>query len=73
MNNENEIVVEDDGTGMSQMEYDMQCMPYMREEVDDLKPQGLGINISNAILEEHGFKVRVEKLETGTAIKIRVE
>ena len=73
MNNENEIVVEDDGTGMTQMEYDMQCMPYMREEVDDLKPQGLGINISNAILEEHGFKVRVEKLETGTAIKIRVK
>lgn len=73
MNNENEIVIEDDGIGMTQMEYDMQCMPFMREEVDDLKPQGLGINISNAILEEHGFKVRVEKLETGTAIKIRVK
>lgn len=72
MSDENEIVIEDDGIGMDQMEYDMQCMPYMREEVDDLKPQGLGINISNAILEEHGFKVTVEKLETGTAIKVRV-
>ena len=73
MSDENEIVIEDDGIGMDQMQYDMQCMPYMREEVDDLKPQGLGINISNAILEEHGFKVRVQKLETGTSIKIRVK
>ena len=73
MSSENEIVVEDNGIGLEQMEYDMQCMPYMREEVDDLKPQGLGINISNAILEEHGFKVKVEKLESGTAIKVRVK
>ena len=72
MNDNNEIVIQDNGTGMTQMEYDMQCMPYMREEVSDEKPQGLGINIANSILEEHGFKVSVEELETGTAIKIRV-
>lgn len=73
MNNNNEIVIQDNGIGMSQMEYDMQCMPYMREEVSDEKPQGLGINIANSILEEHGFRVTVEKLEKGTAIKIRVK
>ncbi len=73
MNDNSEIVIQDNGTGMTQMEYDMQCMPYMREEVSDVKPQGLGINIANSILEEHGFKVAVEKLETGTAIKIRVK
>ena len=73
MNDNNEIVIQDNGIGMSQMEYDMQCMPYMREEVSDEKPQGLGINIANSILEEHGFKVAVEKLEKGTAIKIRVK
>jgi light-regulated signal transduction histidine kinase (bacteriophytochrome) len=73
LNNNNEIVIQDNGVGMSQMEYDMQCMPYMREEVGDEKPQGLGINIANSILEEHGFKITVEELESGTAVKIRVK
>lgn len=72
MKDYNELVIEDNGIGLTQMEYDMMCMPYMREQTSDLKPQGLGINISNAILEEHGFKVCVEKLESGTAIKVRV-
>lgn len=73
MNNDGELVVQDNGRGLTQMEYDMQCMPYMRDQVSDLKPQGLGINISNAILEEHGFKVTVEKLDKGTLLKVKVK
>jgi len=73
MNDNNEVVIKDNGAGMTQMEYDMQCMPYMREEVSDHKPQGLGINIANSILEEHGFKVSVEKLECGTEIRVKVK
>lgn len=73
MTEANDIAIEDNGIGLTQMEYDMQCMPYMREEISDIKSQGLGINISNAILEEHGFKVSVEKIETGTIIRVRIK
>jgi len=67
----NELVIEDNGVGMTQYEYDLYCMPYMREvKNDDIS--GLGLNIANAILKEHGFTVNVEKVDTGTVIGVKL-
>lgn len=71
---DNEITIEDNGRGLSQQEYDLQTMPFLREEVNNLNQMtGLGINIANAILIQHGFKISVDKLETGTAIRITLK
>ncbi len=72
LSKEKELVIEDNGTGLTQMEYDLQCMPYMRENRSDNDPSGLGINIANAILEEHGYTVSVDRIETGTLIKVKI-
>jgi len=33
----------------------------------------LGLNITAAILKEHGFSISCQKLESGTLMKIRVK
>lgn len=65
----NDLVIEDNGVGMDQFEYDLNCMPFSKTEADE-EMAGMGINIANAILEEHNFKVEVEKISTGTKLKI---
>lgn len=67
---EKEITIEDNGIGLRQYEYDLLCMPYMRESFKNDQIKGVGINIANAILDNHGFKVQVDTLDTGTAIRI---
>ena len=69
-----EITIADNGRGLSQQEYDYQTMPFLREETNNVNQiTGLGINIANAILVEHGFKVSVDELEYGTAIRITMK
>tara|TARA_B100002019_G_scaffold277402_1_gene277184 strand:+ start:5993 stop:7003 length:1011 start_codon:yes stop_codon:yes gene_type:complete len=69
-----EITIADNGRGLSQQEYDYQTMPFLREETNNVNQiTGLGINIANAILVEHGFKVSVDELEHGTAIRITMK
>lgn len=71
---DNEITIEDNGTGLSQQEYDFQTMPFLREEMNNVNQiTGLGINIANAILVEHGFKITVDELTSGTAIRIMLQ
>ena len=73
MRYQNELCIEDNGIGMSQSEYDIQSLPYMKTDIDDDKESlGMGINISNAIIEEHGWAVSVEKLQQGTRISINL-
>lgn len=68
---ESMLVIEDNGKGMTQFEYDLHCMPFSRgDNEEDIS--GMGINIANAILEEHGFEVIIEKIETGTKLKINI-
>ena len=68
----NSICVEDNGRGMSQKEFEYLSRPYTRREGQKESGMGLGLNICNSILEEHGFSISVERLETGTKIKIKV-
>jgi len=71
MKYKNVICIEDNGVGMSQYEYDLQSLPYMKTSInDDNSSLGMGINIANAIIEEHGWSVKVTKLKQGTAIEV---
>lgn len=72
MEDENTLVVEDNGRGMSQEDFTELSKPYTRREGQKEQGSGLGLNICVAIIEEHGFKMSVEKLEQGTKLKIKI-
>lgn len=57
------LCIEDNGRGMSQKDFDYLSQPYTRKEGQKEQGTGLGLNICKAILEEHGFKISVEKIE----------
>jgi osomolarity two-component system, sensor histidine kinase NIK1 len=67
----NEIIVEDNGRGLSKDEFMIYSKPYMRKFEQKELGSGLGLNISLVILEEHGFNVDCEKTNNGTKIKIK--
>lgn len=66
------FVIQDNGRGMSQQDFMLWSQPYTRKEGQEEAGSGLGLNICTAIMEEHGFKIEVEKLEIGTKIKIKL-
>ena len=73
MEDENTLVVEDNGRGMSQNDFNELSKPYTRKEGQKEQGSGLGLNICVAIIEEHGFKMNVEQLEQGTKLKIKIK
>ena len=71
MKYKNVLCIEDNGIGMTQYEYDLQSLPYMKTDIGDEEASlGMGINIANAIIEEHGWNIQVNKLESGTSIEV---
>ena len=68
----NKIIVEDNGRGMSQEDFEELSKPYTRKTGQKETGSGLGLNICIAIMKEHGFEVTCEKLETGTKLKVKV-
>ena len=69
---ENEIlVVEDNGVGFSQKEFEKVTGQYLNK--GDNSEVGLGLGITKTILEEHGFSMECEKIDTGTKIKIKIK
>ena len=72
MEGDNILVVEDNGVGMSQEDFEKLSEPYARGSKDETG-SGLGLNICNAIIEEHGFTITSEKIETGTKIRITLK
>ena len=72
MLDEKNLVIIDNGRGMSQEDFDVLSLPYQRKEGQKEKGSGLGLNISVAIFKEHGFKMSVNKLEVGTMIKLKI-
>lgn len=68
--NNKTIIVEDNGRGMTQEEFERYSLPYTRKPGQTEPGTGLGLNIAVAILKEHGFKVSCTKLPEGTAIRI---
>jgi len=69
---DNVLVVEDNGRGMSQKEFEELAKPYTRKSGQKETGSGLGLNICVAIMQEHGFEVTCEKIQTGTKLKIKV-
>ena len=67
-----DIIVEDNGRGITQKEFEELSKPYTRKTGQKESGSGLGLNICVAIMREHGFTVTCEKIETGTKIKIKV-
>jgi signal transduction histidine kinase len=62
---EDTLIIEDNGRGMSAEDFKLLSQPYTRKEGQKESGTGLGLNICVAILEEHGFKIACEKLPAG--------
>lgn len=67
------IMIQDNGRGMTQDEFNHLSKPYTRKEGQKESGTGLGLNICVAILNEHGFEITCEKNETGTKLKIQLK
>jgi PAS domain S-box-containing protein len=67
------IIVEDNGRGIDQKDFEKLSRPYVRKEGQKEAGSGLGLNICKAILQEHGFEITAEKLEQGTKLKIKIK
>lgn len=65
---EDNLIVEDNGRGFSQEQFEEYL--YSPEKGEE---SNLGLKISYAILTEHGFEVRCQKLETGTKFLIKIK
>jgi PAS domain S-box-containing protein len=73
MENENTLCVQDNGRGMTQVEFENLSKPYTRGTEQKESGSGLGLNICIAILKEHGFDITAEKTNPGTKLKIRLK
>jgi len=73
MENDSTICVEDNGRGITNEEFIELSKPYTRKEGQKEGGSGLGLNICIAILNEHGFKITAEKLDSGTKLKIKLK
>jgi light-regulated signal transduction histidine kinase (bacteriophytochrome) len=71
---DNNLVLEDNGRGLSQKQFDSILNSYSNRKNKDIDKDthGLGLNICKAILQEHGFDITSERLKTGTKIKIKI-
>ena len=67
------ILIQDNGRGITQEDFNYLSKPYTRKEGQKESGTGLGLNICVAILEEHGFIITCEKNEIGTKMKIKIK
>jgi PAS domain S-box-containing protein len=73
MESDNTIIIQDNGRGMSQLDFEYLSRPYVRKEGQRESGTGLGLNICLAIMEEHGFELTCEKNNIGTKMKIKIK
>ena len=72
-NEEEYLIVEDNGKGFSQKDFDKHLKKYSKKADVTGDEKGLGLNICVVILEEHGFKLTCEKINGGTKMKIKIK
>jgi len=73
MEDEETLVVQDNGRGLTQEQFEEYSKPYTRNKNQKEPGTGLGLNICIAILKEHKFKISCEKNEIGTKMKIKIK
>jgi len=66
----NNLIIEDNGVGFSQKEFERVTGQYLNKKGDS--EVGLGLGITKTILEEHGFSMSCEKINTGTKITVKL-
>lgn len=64
------LIIEDNGIGMTQKEFEELSLPFKRKHTVEDGGSGLGLNIALAILNEHGCEAKVIPSETGTKIAL---
>lgn len=67
---EESLVIEDNGIGMTQIEFEELSLPFKRKHTLEDGGSGLGLNIALAILSEHACDVKVIPSDAGTRIAI---
>lgn len=68
------IVIEDNGRGMSQSEFENLSKPHAQNSERSDSGEGLGLSISLAILAKHGLSITSERVNpTGTKLRIKIE
>lgn len=72
---ENNLIIQDNGRGLHQKEFEKICFSYQTRKNKDTdgEHKGLGLNIALTIFEEHGFNLTCEKNEIGTKMKINIK
>ena len=70
---ENYLIVEDNGRGFTQKQFEKQLKRFSKKTEFTEDEKGLGLNICYAILKEHGFELTFDKIETGTKAKIKIK
>jgi light-regulated signal transduction histidine kinase (bacteriophytochrome) len=73
MMDENTLVIQDNGRGMTQEEFDLFSKQNLRRKNQKEDGSGLGLGICVAILNEHNFQVSCDAIEEGTRIKIKIK
>ena len=71
-NNKRYIYVQDNGRGMSHEEFLYLSKPHSRKKGQSEGGTGLGLNICIAMLKEHGWEVKEEKVSNGTKMCITI-
>jgi len=69
----NTLMIQDNGRGLTQQEFESLSKPYTRKKDQKESGSGLGLNICDAILREHGFHMSCEKNNIGTKFKIKLK
>jgi PAS domain S-box-containing protein len=67
------LIIQDNGRGLTQEEFNNLSRPYTRKKNQKETGTGLGLNICVAILKEHGFAITCEKNDIGTKMKIKLK
>lgn len=68
----NNIIIEDNGRGIDQNDFDHLSKPYTRKQGQKESGTGLGLNICVAILKEHGFNISCNKINNGNATGTKI-
>jgi K+-sensing histidine kinase KdpD len=69
---DDDIVIQDNGRGLTKKEFEKVIKP-KKEEKEEGVEMGLGLSISNVIFKEHGFEMSCDKNDIGTKIKIKLK